>query len=33
MGVPPSVQIGFQGLMIIGAVALSIDRERMRIVK
>jgi ribose transport system permease protein len=33
MGVPPSVQIGFQGLMIIGAVALSIDRKRMRIVK
>ena len=33
MGVPPSVQIGLQGLMIIGAVALSIDRKRMRIVK
>ena len=33
MGVPPSVQIGFQGLMIIGAVALSIDRKLMRIVK
>jgi ribose transport system permease protein len=27
MGVPPSVQIGLQGLMIIGAVALSIDRK------
>jgi ribose transport system permease protein len=33
MGVPPSVQIGFQGLMIIAAVALSIDRRLMRIVK
>jgi ribose transport system permease protein len=33
MGVPPSVQIGVQGLMIIAAVALSIDRQRMRIVK
>ena len=33
MGVPPSVQIGCQGLMIIGAVALSIDRKLMRIVK
>jgi ribose transport system permease protein len=33
MGVPPSLQIGFQGLMIIGAVALSIDRKLMRIVK
>jgi ribose transport system permease protein len=33
MGVPPSMQIGFQGLMIIGAVALSIDRKLMRIVK
>ena len=33
MGVPPSYQIGFQGLMIIGAVALSIDRKLMRIVK
>jgi ribose transport system permease protein len=33
MGVPPSVQIGFQGLMIIAAVALSIDRKLMRIVK
>ena len=33
MGVPPSVQIGVQGLMIIAAVALSIDRKRMRIVK
>src|SRR5580658_6445526 len=32
MGVPPSVQIGFQGLMIIGAVALSIDRKA-RVVK
>ena len=32
MGVPPSVQIGLQGLMIIGAVALSIDRKA-RIVK
>jgi len=33
MGVPPSVQIGVQGLMIIVAVALSIDRRRMRVVK
>lgn len=33
MGVPTSVQIGVQGLMIIAAVALSIDRKRMRIVK
>ncbi len=32
MGVPPSVQIGLQGLMIIGAVALSIDRTA-RVVK
>ena len=29
MGVPPSVQIGVQGLMIIVAVALSIDRKLM----
>jgi ribose transport system permease protein len=33
MGVPPSVQIGVQGLMIIAAVALSIDRKLMKIVK
>ena len=33
MGIPPSVQIGVNGLMIIVAVALSIDRKRMRIVK
>jgi ribose transport system permease protein len=33
MGVPPSVQIGVQGLMIIAAVALSIDRKLNRIVK
>ncbi len=33
MGVPPSVQVGLQGLMIIVAVALSIDRKLMRIVK
>jgi ribose transport system permease protein len=33
MGVPPSVQIGFQGVMIIAAVALSIDRRLMRVVK
>jgi ribose transport system permease protein len=32
MGVPPSVQIGLQGLMIIGAVALSIDRK-VRVIK
>ena len=33
MGIPPSVQIGVQGLMIIAAVALSMDRKMMRIVK
>jgi ribose transport system permease protein len=33
MGVPPSFQIGFQGLMIICAVTLSVDHKRMRIVK
>jgi ribose transport system permease protein len=33
MGVPPSIQIGVQGLMIIAAVAMSIDRKLMRIVK
>ncbi len=33
MGVPPSVQIGVQGLMIIVAVALSIDRRKLRVVK
>jgi ribose transport system permease protein len=33
MGVPPSVQIGVQGLMIIAAVALSIDRRKVRVVK
>jgi ribose transport system permease protein len=33
MGVPSSVQIGVQGVMIIAAVALSIDRKLMRIVK
>jgi ribose transport system permease protein len=33
MGVPPSVQIGVQGLMIIVAVSLSIDRRKMRVVK
>jgi ribose transport system permease protein len=31
--VPPSFQIGVQGLMIIAAVALSIDRKVVRIVK
>jgi ribose transport system permease protein len=31
--IPPSFQIGVQGLMIIAAVALSIDRKVMRIVK
>ena len=30
---PLRVQIGVQGLMIIAAVALSIDRKLMRIVK
>ena len=33
MGVPSSVQIGVQGLMIIAAVALSIDRGTRRVVK
>ncbi|MFO1141606.1 MAG: ABC transporter permease [Amaricoccus sp.] len=33
MGVPPSVQIGVQGVMIIAAVALSVDRRKMRVVK
>ncbi|WP_291744531.1 ABC transporter permease [Bauldia sp.] len=33
MGIPPSVQIGVQGLMIIAAVALSMDRKLVRIVK
>ena len=33
VSVPPSFQIGVQGLMIIAAVALSIDRKRSRIVK
>jgi ribose transport system permease protein len=33
MGVPPSVQIGVQGLMIIAAVALSIDRRKLRVNK
>ena len=33
VSVPPSVQIGVQGLMIIAAVALSIDRKLMRVVK
>jgi ribose transport system permease protein len=33
MGIPPSWQTAVQGLMIIVAVALSIDRKRIRIVK
>jgi ribose transport system permease protein len=33
MGIGPSVQQAVQGLLIIGAVALSIDRARARIVK
>jgi ribose transport system permease protein len=33
MGISPSVQTAVQGLLIIGAVALSIDRARARIVK
>ncbi len=33
MGVPPYVQTGVQGLLIIAAVALSLDRSRIRIVK
>jgi ribose transport system permease protein len=33
MGVSPSIQTAVQGLMIIAAVSLSIDRKRLRIVK
>ena len=33
MGVPPFVQQGVQGLLIIAAVALALDRSRMDIVK
>lgn len=33
MGIPPYVQQGVQGLLIIAAVALSMDRVRSRIVK
>ena len=33
MGISPSIQQAVQGLMIIAAVAISIDRKRMRIVK
>ncbi len=33
MGVSPSIQTAVQGLMIIVAVSLSIDRKRLRIVK
>jgi ribose transport system permease protein len=33
IGISPSIQTAVQGLMIIVAVALSIDRQRMRIVK
>jgi ribose transport system permease protein len=33
MGVPPYVQTGVQGLLIIAAVALALDRSRVRIVK
>ena len=33
MGIAPSIQIGVNGLMIIAAVALSIDKKMMRIVK
>ena len=33
MGVSPSIQTAVQGLMIIAAVSLSLDRKRLRIVK
>jgi ribose transport system permease protein len=33
LGIPPSVQVGVQGLLIIAAVGLSIDRRRARLVK
>jgi ribose transport system permease protein len=33
MGIPPYVQQGVQGLMIIVAVALALDRSRLVVVK
>ena len=33
MGVPPYVQTGVQGLLIIAAVAMAVDRSRARIVR
>ena len=33
MGVPPYVQTGVQGILIIAAVAMAVDRNRARIVK
>ena len=33
MGVPPFVQQGVQGALIIAAVALALDRSRLDIVK
>ena len=33
MGIPPYVQQGVQGLMIIAAVALALDRSRLVVVK
>jgi ribose transport system permease protein len=33
LGIPPYLQQAAQGLMIIAAVALSLDRSQLRIVK
>ena len=33
MGIPPYVQQGVQGLLIIAAVALALDRSRLDVVK
>ena len=33
MGVPPFVQMGVQGLLIITAVALALDRSRLSVMK
>jgi ribose transport system permease protein len=33
LGIPPYVQQAVQGLMIIAAVAISLDRKQFRIVK
>jgi ribose transport system permease protein len=33
MGIPPFVQLGVQGVLIISAVALALDRTRLKVVK